>query len=98
MKVTDSGLEKDPEVSLLDGISLTKTTTNWQMDQHAARQFLVLVAIKDLSNTCKITLWSKDFKDTDTHTTTHKLTKSGVCNTKKLNRIILLRSKSRNFA
>ena len=97
MNVTDGGLEKDPEVSLLDGISMTKTMTVWQLDQHATRQFLVLVAIEYLSNTCKITLWSKDFKDTDAHTTTHKLTKSGFCNTKKLNRIMLLRSKSRNF-
>ena len=95
---TDGGSEKDPEVSLSDGISLTKTTTVWQLDEHATRQFLVLVAIEHLSNTCKITLWSKDWKDTDTHTTTHKLTKSGFCNTKKLNRIISLRSKSRKFA
>ena len=72
MNVTDGGSEKDPEVSLLDGISMTKTTTVWQLDQHATRQFLVLVAIEHLSNTCKITLWSKDWKDTDTHTTTHK--------------------------
>ena len=39
-------LRKGPEVSLLDGISLTKTTTLWQLDQHATRQFLVLVAIE----------------------------------------------------
>ena len=35
MNVTDGGSEKDPEVSLLDGISLTKTTTVWHLDQHA---------------------------------------------------------------
>ena len=64
----------------------------------SARYEAVLSIGSNRTNTCKITLWSKDWKDTDTHTTTHKLTKSGFCNTKKRNRNILLRSKSRNFA
>ena len=64
----------------------------------SARYEAVLSIGSNRTNTCKITLWSKDWKDTDTHTTTHKLTKSGFCNTKKRNRIILLRSKGRNFA
>ena len=96
MNVTDGGFEKDPEVSLLDGISLTKTTTVWQLYQHATRLFLVMVAIEQTP--ARSHYGQKIKKETDTHTTTHKLTKSGFCNTKKRNRIILLRSKSRNFA
>ena len=64
----------------------------------SARYEAVLSIGSNRTNTCKITLWSKYWKDTDTHTTTHKLTKSGFYNTKKRNRIILLRSKRRNFA
>ena len=58
----------------------------------SARYEAVLSIGSNRTNTCKITLWSKYWKDTDTHTTTHKLTKSGFCNTKKRTRIILWKS------